>query len=171
MALLRLRIVPDRALRQKAKRVRSIDASLHRLIDDMVDTMPHEGGVGLAANQVGALHRVAIIQLPEDEEPRVLINPEVVRRQGQREIEEGCLSIPGYRGMIFRSETVRVKALDRHGKPVRIKASDLLAQALEHEIDHLNGLLYIDHIQSHDQLYKIEPVSEDPEEQVEASVA
>ncbi len=170
MALLRLRFVPDRVLRQKATRVRSIDASLQRLIDDMADTMPREGGVGLAANQVGALHRVVVIQLPDDEEPRILINPEVVRREGQREIEEGCLSIPGYRGMIFRSETVRVKALDRHGKPVRIKASDLLAQALEHEIDHLNGVLYIDHIQSHDKLYKIEPVSEESAEQVEVGV-
>ena len=163
MALLKLRIVPDPVLRQKAKRIRNIDASIQRLVDDMVETMHHEAGVGLAANQVGVLHRVAVIQLPDDEEPRVLINPEVVRRGGAREVEEGCLSIPEYRGTINRSVTVRVKALNRHGKLVRIKAeNDLLAQALEHEIDHLNGILYIDHLESHEKLHKIEPETQEP---------
>ena len=164
MALLKLRIVPDPVLHQKAKRVRNIDAALQRLLDDMIETMPHEGGVGLAANQVGVLQRVAVIQLPEDEEPRVLINPQVVATEGQREVEEGCLSIPGYRGLLSRAETVRVKALDRHGKPVRIKADGLLAQALQHETDHLNGILYIDHLESHDKLYKVEPEPQDPTE-------
>jgi len=139
---LRLRIVPDPALSQKAKRVRNIDTALQRLIDDMIDTMHHEGGVGLAANQVGVLRRVAVIQLPEDEEPLVLINPQVVSTQGQREIEEGCLSIPGYRGLLSRGEVVRVKALDRNGKPIRIKADGLMAQVLEHEINHLDGILF-----------------------------
>lgn len=167
MALLKLRIVPDPVLGQKAKRVRNIDAALQRLIDDMIETMHHEGGVGLAANQVGALRRVAVIQLPEDEEARILINPQVVATQGKRELEEGCLSIPGYRGLLSRAETVRAKALDRNGKPIRIKADGLLAQALEHEIDHLNGILYVDHLESHDKLYKVEP---EPEEPVEAGV-
>ena len=171
MAHLKLRIVPDPVLRQKAKRVRSIDGSINHLIDDMVETMYRESGVGLAANQVGVLQRVAVIQLPDDEEPIVLINPSVVRITGQRELEEGCLSIPGYRGLLYRSEIVRVKAFDRYGKPMRIKADGLLAQALEHEIDHLNGILYIDHIASHEKLYKIELDSEEKHEaSVEASV-
>ena len=167
MALLELRIAPDLVLQRKAKRVRTIDASVQRLIEDMVETMHHEGGVGLAANQVGVLQRVAVIQLPEDEEPRVLINPEVVRWEGQREVEEGCLSIPGYRGTLLRSVTVRVKAQDRHGRSIRIKGEELLAQALEHEIDHLNGILYVDHLESHEKLYKIEP---EEQERVEAGV-
>ncbi|MEE8442135.1 MAG: peptide deformylase [Dehalococcoidia bacterium] len=169
MTLLRLRFAPDPVLTVKAKRVRTIDASLQRLIGDMIETMHHEGGVGLAANQVGVLRRVAVIQLPEDEEPYVLINPQVVSIQGQRELEEGCLSIPGYRGTLSRAETVRAKALDRNGKSIRIKADGLMAQALEHEIDHLNGILYVDHLDSRDKLHKLEPEPE-PEEPVEAGI-
>ncbi|MBI4201224.1 MAG: peptide deformylase [Chloroflexi bacterium] len=167
MALLKLRIVPDPVLRQKAKRIGSIDARLQRLVDDMIETMHHEGGVGLAANQVGVLQRVVVIQLAEDEEARVLVNPQMVERQGQREVEEGCLSIPGYRGTLFRSLTVKVKAQDRNGKPYRIKAEGLLAQALEHELDHLNGILYIDHLESHEKLRKLEA---EPPQPVEAGV-
>ena len=167
MALLELRNLPDPVLRQKAKRVRNIDTSLQRLIDDMVETMHHENGVGLAANQVGVLQRVVVIQLPEDEKPRVLINPQMVKKDGQREIDEGCLSIPGYKGQVLRAEIVRVKALDRLGKPVRIKGDELLAQALEHELDHLNGILYVDHLESHEKLYKLE---EELGEPVEAGV-
>jgi peptide deformylase len=157
VALLKLRIVPDPFLRQKAKRVRFFNASLHRLADNMVETMIFENGVGLAANQVGVLQRVAVIQMPEDEEATVLINPEIVNRKGEREVDEGCLSVPGYRGTLPRFVTIKVKAQDRYGKQVRIKAEGLLAQALEHEVDHLNGTLYIDHLDSHDKLYKIEP--------------
>jgi len=167
VAVLDIRVVPDPILRRKTRRVRDIDASIQRLLDDMLETMHYAGGVGLAANQVGVLHRVAVIQRPEDQEPLFLVNPEVVRREGQREVEEGCLSIPGYQGTLFRSVTVRVKALDRNGKPFRIKAEELLAQALEHEIDHLNGILYIDHLKSHEKLHKIE-TEQDP---VEAGAA
>jgi peptide deformylase len=173
MALLTLRIAPDRLLHVKAKKIRTIDASIHRLADDMVETMYHENGVGLAANQVGVLQRICVIQVPEDEEPRILINPEIVETQGQREVDEGCLSVPGYRGTINRSETVRVRAQGINGKIIKIKAEDLLAQALEHEIDHLNGILYLDHLESHDNLYKIEPEppeSSESQESVEAGV-
>ena len=152
-----MRIVPDPVLRQKAKRVSSLGGSLQRLIDDMIETMHEANGVGLAANQVGVLQRVVVIQLPEDEEPRVFINPEITRREGEREVEEGCLSIPGYRGMVQRSVKVRAKGLDRNGKQVRVSAEELLAQALEHEIDHLDGALYIDRLVSRDQLWKEEP--------------
>ncbi len=163
MPLLPMRMVPDPILREKAKRVSSIGGSLQRLIDDMIETMHDSQGVGLAANQVGVLQRVVVIQLPEDEEARVFVNPEITRREGEREVEEGCLSIPGYRGTVRRSVRVRAKGLDRNGKQVRVTAEDLLAQALEHEIDHLDGTLYIDRLVSRDQLWKEEP-QEEPDE-------
>ena len=155
VAVLPLRYMPDPVLRTKAKRVRAIDGSIQRLIDNMLETMHHHHGVGLAANQVGVLLRVLVIQLPE-EEPIVLINPEITRRRGEREVEEGCLSIPGYRGITRRSEKVEARGLDRRGKQVKIKADGLLAQALEHEVDHLDGILYIDRLVSRDRLWKIE---------------
>lgn len=164
MSILPIRIHPDPVLRQRSKKVRKIDASIQKLIDDMIDTMRGASGVGLAAPQIGKAIRVMVIEVP-GREPFALINPEVVRREGQRRVEEGCLSIPGYKAEISRSVTVAVKALDREGRPVRIKAAAreeapeeaLLAQALEHEIDHLNGVLYIDHLESLDQLIRLEP--------------
>jgi len=156
MAIIPIRVLPDPVLRQKSKRVRVIDGSVRRLIGDMLETMHSAGGVGLAAPQVGVSLRVIIIGIPGQEEI-VLINPEIVRRTGERLVEEGCLSIPGYIGEIKRAETVRVKGRDQNGKEIRIKANELLAQALEHEIDHLNGVLYIDHLESMDKLRKIEP--------------
>ena len=156
MAILPIHVVPDPVLRQKSKRVRSIDESIHWLIDDMRETMNHVHGAGLAAPQLGTLLRVIVIGVPEEEDI-VLINPEIVRRKGERVVDEGCLSIPGYIGQIKRAESVRVKGRDQNGKEIRIKASELLAQALEHEIDHLNGVLYIDYLDSMDKLRKLEP--------------
>jgi peptide deformylase len=150
---------PDPVLRKKTKRVLSIDKSTLKLIKDMIDTMQHADGLGLAAPQVGYSLRVAVLQMP-DEEPFAIINPEVIKRIGEREVAEGCLSIPGYQGKIKRSVTVTVKGLDQHGKPMRIKAEKLLAQALEHEIDHLNGVLYIDRLENADDFYKVETVSQ-----------
>ena len=157
MTVLNLRTLPDPVLRQKARRVTRIDDALQKLIDDMIDTMRAASGVGLAANQVGVLQRVVVIEIPEEEEVRVLINPEITRREGERVVEEGCLSIPGYRGELTRSLKVRARALDRDGNTVRIRAEGLLAQALEHETDHINGTLYIDHLESSDKLWKLEP--------------
>ena len=168
MPVLPVRILPDPILREKAKRVRTVDASIRRLAENMIETMYQAGGVGLAANQVGVLQRIIVIQTPEDEEPRVLINPEIVRSEGEREVEEGCLSIPGYRGLVKRSVTVRAKALDRNGKQVRIKAEELLAQDLEHEIDHLDGTLYIDRLVSRENLWKLSE-ERDESSAVEAS--
>jgi len=145
-------------LRQKAKKVPTIDSSIQRLIDDMIETMQQANGAGLAAPQVGKSLQVIVIQMPEDE-PIAIINPKVVKRSGEREVAEGCLSVPGYSGEIKRSASVIVKGLNRDGKEIRIKASELMAQALEHEIDHLNGTLYIDHLASQDKLYKIKPES------------
>ena len=157
MAVLPIYEFPHLVLRQKAKKVRKIDRSIERLADDMTETLRQASGVGLAANQVGVLRRVIVIQLPEEEEPRVYINPEIVHREGERKVEEGCLSVPGYKGIITRAVWVKAKGLDRRSRLVRLKADGILAQALEHEIDHLNGILYMDHLNSHEQLIKIQP--------------
>jgi peptide deformylase len=157
MAVLIIRALPNSVLRQRAKRVMEIDVSIQRLVDDLLETMRHASGVGLAAPQVGVPLRVAVIQLSEEDEPLVLVNPQVVKRSGEREVEEGCLSIPGYRGEIKRSVSITVKGRDRTGKEVRVKGTELLAQALEHEIDHLNGVLYVDHLESRDKLFRLEP--------------
>ena len=160
MAVLPLRYHPDPVLRQKAKRVKNIDGSLQKLIDDMIETMRATSGVGLAAPQVGVSLRLAVIEIPPPESigPIVLINPEIVSRFGDRDVEEGCLSLPGFRGNIKRSVTVVVKAKDRHGKEIKVKADGLLAEALEHELDHLNGMLYIDHMEEGEDPHKIVPV-------------
>jgi peptide deformylase len=149
----------DVVLRRKAKKVSSIDKSVQRLIDDMIETMHHQEGVGLAAPQIGVSLRVIVVQMPE-EDPIAMINPEVVKRSGEREVNEACLSVPGYGGEIKRSVTVTVKGLDREGKSLRIKADGLLAQALEHEIDHLDGKLFIDHIEADEKLYRVVPSDE-----------
>ncbi len=147
MAVLQVTRSPDPLLRRRTRWVKRIDASIQKIIDDMIETMHAERGVGLAANQVGIPLRLAVAQPEEDDEPIVLINLEIVRRKGEREVNEGCLSIPGYRGTVRRSVKVRAKALDRTGRPFKIKAEgDVLAQALEHETDHLNGVLYTDHL-------------------------
>ncbi len=156
MTFIPIRVAPDPVLRQKSKRVRNIDGSIQKLLDNMIETMHTAGGVGLAAPQIGVPLRVIVIGIPGEEEI-ALINPQIVRRAGERPVNEGCLSIPGYVGQIKRSVSVRVKGLDQKGKEIRIKADELLAQALEHEIDHLNGVLYIDHLDSTDMLRKIEP--------------
>ena len=167
MSVLRMRLLPDPILRQQAKKlgkVQSNTSNIKKSTDDMIETMHSEHGVGLAANQIGSLQKVAVIQLPEWEEAMVLINPEIVKQEGEREVEEGCLSIPGYRGMVKRSINVRARALGLDGKVVRIKADELFAQALEHEIDHLNGILYIDRLVSPDSLWKVTHPPEGEEE-------
>jgi peptide deformylase len=152
--------LPHPTLRQRARKVRTIGPKTLRLAYDMIDTMHDAAGVGLAANQVGSLQRVIVIQLPEEEETRIYVNPEIVHREGQREVEEGCLSVPGYKGLINRSLWVKFSALDHTSKTVKLKAEELLSQAIEHEVDHLDGILYLDHLESHDKLVKIEPESE-----------
>ena len=156
MAILPIRTLPDPVLRQKAKRVKTIDGSIQKLIANMLETVrAAPGRAGLAAPQVGTSLRVIVIDIPGAENV-VLINPEIVKRSGERPVTEGCLSVPGYYGEIKRAESVTAKGRDASGKEIRIKAEELLAQALEHEIDHLNGILYIDHLESQDKLYKVE---------------
>jgi peptide deformylase len=156
MAVLPIRTLPDPVLRQKSKRVKTIDGSIQKLIENMLETVrAAPGRAGLAAPQVGTSLRVIVIDIPGAENV-VLINPEIVKCSGERPVTEGCLSVPGYYGEITRSESVTAKGRDASGKEIRIKAEELLAQALEHEIDHLNGILYIDHLESQDKLYKVE---------------
>jgi peptide deformylase len=153
MTVLNIRNRYDPVLRKKAKKIKEIDRSIQSLIDDMIDTMKAAYGVGLAAPQIGQSFRIAVIQIP-DEDVIVLINPEIVKRGGERCITEACLSVPGYYGEITRSVWVKVKALNREGKEIRLRGEEILAQALEHEIDHLNGILYLDHLPSPDMLQK-----------------
>jgi peptide deformylase len=163
MTVLPIRTVPDPILRQKAKQVKLIGHSVKKLIDDMLETLHAvPGRAGLAAPQVGKSLRVCVIGIPgEEDESKVkdyiLINPEIVKTKGERILQEGCLSIPGYVGEIKRAEKVTAKGKNLDGKEVRIRAEGLLAEALEHEVDHLNGILYIDHLESPDKLYKIQP--------------
>ena len=155
MAVLEICCLPDPVLRRKARRVPSIDGSIQQLIDNMIDTMQHTHGVGLAAPQIGVSLQVVVLQMP-DEEPFAIVNPEIVKRSGEQQVMEGCLSVPGYVGEFKRSAAVTVKGLDRNGKAMRVKATGLLAEALEHEIDHLKGVVYIDHLDAVDRLHRVE---------------
>ena len=156
MAVIPIRLAPDPVLRKKAKRVKVFDNTLQRLIDDMRETMHDAGGVGLAAPQVGVPLRVIVIGIPEEEDI-VLINPQILNKFGERIVNEGCLSIPGYIGEVTRAVAVTVKGKAPSGKEIRLKGEDMLAHALEHEIDHINGILYIDHLESPDKLKKLKP--------------
>jgi len=158
MALIPIRTVPDPVLRQKARRVKNVDGSTRKLVEDMLETMRTAYGVGLAAPQVGVPLRVIVIRLPEEEEEEiVLVNPQVVRRSGEIVGVEGCLSIPGYVADIPRAARITVKGLDRDGKETRIKGEELLARVLQHEMDHLNGTLYTDYLESMDELRPVQP--------------
>jgi len=159
MAVLKIRTNPDPVLRRKARKIAAIDDSIRKLIDDMVETMQESYGVGLAANQVGVPLRVVVIQVPE-QELLVLINPVIVETKGERMVIEGCLSVPGYQAEVPRAESVRVQARDRNGKIFRKRGTELLAQALQHEIDHLNGMLYIDYLKDKSQLRKTDSFKE-----------
>ena len=163
MAVLPIIKFPDKTLRQRARKVRVINRSIIRLANDMIETMDDADGVGLAANQVGVLRRVIVVRLPEDEVAQVYVNPEIVRREGERLVEEGCLSVPGYVGTVTRSIWVRFRGLDLNSKLVRMRADSLLAQVLEHEVDHLNGILYMDHLAAHETLRPVEEATEDAE--------
>jgi peptide deformylase len=138
---------PEKVLREKASHVTDCDSKLNKLIDDMIETMYAAPGVGLAANQVGVPKQVAVIDVSAREEKSpliVLVNPEIVHLEGEVEAEEGCLSVPDYTTVLKRAMKVCVKGLDRHGTPIEIEAEGLLARALQHEIDHLNGILFVD---------------------------
>ena len=149
MAILEIKKYPEKVLKQKALPVTAFDQDLQSLIDDMVETMYAAPGVGLAAPQVGESRRLAVIDISSKEEEvplLVLVNPVIVDSEGVIEFEEGCLSIPEYTTIVKRAEKVLVRAQDREGEAIEIEGTDLLAIALQHEIDHLEGILLIDRI-------------------------
>lgn len=143
-------LLPDPVLRQKSAPVERVDADLGRLVDDMLETMYDAPGIGLAAIQVGVPRRLLVLDVSKDEDgrnPHIFINPEIVSASDERATyEEGCLSIPDYYAEVERPATVKVRHLDREGKEQMTEAEGLLATCLQHEIDHLNGVLFIDHI-------------------------
>jgi peptide deformylase len=151
MALLPILHHPDPRLRQKAAPVTTFDAALQDLIEDMFETMYAAPGVGLAATQVGIGKRLAVIDCAEDKaqpQPMVLVNPEIVERSERVDMDEGCLSVPGVSDKVARYNRVRLRALDRRGEAFELEAEGLLAQAIQHEVDHLDGKLYIDYLSS-----------------------
>ena len=147
MAIRNIREEGDEILRKKSREVEVIDDKIRELIEDMVETMHKYNGVGLAAVQVGILKRLVVIDIEYDGSPSLkLVNPVIVKAKGEQEVEEGCLSFPNKFGKIIRPAEVIVKAQDENGKHVKISAKGLLAQALSHEIDHLNGVLFVDKV-------------------------
>lgn len=145
MAIRKILYLPDERLRRVAKPVEAFDDNLQTLIDDMFETMYHAKGVGLAAPQIGVSLRLSVLDVTgEKKDQIVIINPEIVSSEGEKEFEEGCLSVPGAYDTVIRAEKVTVKAVDRFGKPFEISGEGLLGECLQHEIDHLNGKLFID---------------------------
>lgn len=144
MAIREIRANGDEILRKRAREVEQVDEKIRELLEDMLETMHKYNGVGLAAPQVGILKRVIVIDLYDGNEPLKLINPVILKEKGKQEVEEGCLSFPNQFAKVIRPEEVVVEALNENGEKVKIKAKGLLAQALCHEIDHLEGRLFVD---------------------------
>ena len=147
MAIRIIREEGDEILKKKSREVEKIDEKVKELIQDMLDTMHKLNGVGLAAVQVGVLKRIVVIDLYEEGvEPYILINPEIIKTKGEQTVDEGCLSFPNKFARIIRPKEVVAKALNEKGEEIEIKAKDLLAQAICHEVDHLNGVVFVDKI-------------------------
>lgn len=146
MAIREIRLSNDEILRKTSREVETVDDRIKELLDDMVETMHKYNGVGLAGPQVGVIKRVIVIDLYDGEEPLKLVNPKIIKTKGEQEVEEGCLSFPNEYAKMIRPKEVVVEALNEEGKKVKIVGKDLLAQALAHEIDHLNGVLFIDNM-------------------------
>ena len=144
MAIRTMRLEKDEILRKKSREVDIIDDKIQTLIDDMIETMYKYNGVGLSAVQVGVLKRVVVIDIEDGEGARVFINPKIISTKGEHEVEEGCLSFPNEYAKVVRPKELTVEALDRDGKKFKLKAKDLLAQAVAHEVDHLDGIIFID---------------------------
>jgi peptide deformylase len=147
MAILEILHFPDPRLRHHAEPVERVDDRIRGLVDDMLETMYQAPGIGLAATQVNVASRVLVIDISEDKsEPRCFINPEILERWGEEQMEEGCLSVPGVFEKVIRAERVRVRALGRDGVPFELEADGLLAVCIQHEIDHLDGKLFVDYL-------------------------
>jgi len=149
LSILTILEFPDERLRKKAAVVKTVDDKIKKLVDDMLETMYESKGVGLAATQVDVHQRIIVIDVSEEkDDPLFLINPEIIEKDGIKESEEGCLSVPGFFEKVKRAEHVRVKALNREGQSFEFVARDLLAVCVQHEMDHLNGKLFVDYISS-----------------------
>lgn len=146
MAIRNLRYDGDEILKKKSREVEVVDEKVQTLIDDMIETMHKYNGVGLAAVQVGVLKRIVVIDLYDDNGPIVLINPVILKTKGEQEVDEGCLSFPNKFAKVKRPAEVTAEYIDREGKRMRVKAKELLAQAICHEVDHLNGEVFMDKI-------------------------
>ncbi len=146
MAIRIIRKDGDEILRKKAREVEKVDDKIREILDDMVETMHQFNGVGLAGPQIGMLKRLVVIDLYDDKGPIKLVNPRIIKQNGEQEVEEGCLSFPNQFAKIIRPAKVTIEALDENGKNIKIKAEGLLAQAISHELDHLDGILFVDKI-------------------------
>ncbi|NGN99941.1 peptide deformylase [Grimontia sp. S25] len=147
MSVLQVLTFPDDRLRTVAKPVESVTPEIQTIVDDMLETMYDEEGIGLAATQVDIHQRIVVIDISETrDEPMVLINPEIIDKRGEDGIEEGCLSVPGARALVSRASEVTVRALDRDGNEYQFEADDLLAICVQHELDHLEGKLFVDYL-------------------------
>ena len=147
MAILEILHFPDARLRNVAKPVAQVDDSVRKLIDDMLETMYEAPGIGLAAIQVNQPRRVIVVDISEERnQPLALVNPEILEKHGEEQMEEGCLSVPGVYEPVQRAERVRVRALDRDGGAIEMDADGLLAVCIQHEIDHLDGKLFVDYL-------------------------
>ncbi|MDK2626943.1 peptide deformylase [Vibrio vulnificus] len=147
MSVLQVLTFPDNRLRTVAKPVEKVTPEIQKIVDDMIETMYDEEGIGLAATQVDIHQRIVVIDISESRnEPMVLINPEILEKRGEDGIEEGCLSVPGARALVPRAAEVTVKALDRDGNEFTLEADDLLAICIQHELDHLQGKLFVDYL-------------------------
>lgn len=176
MALRDLVFINNPLLREKSKKVKKFGPELKKLADDMLETMHANSGVGLAAPQVGVLQRLIVAQEPPEEEgaewgkPYVLVNPEVIEASDEMvEGEEGCLSVPTWYGLVKRPSSVTVKAKDVQGKNIRFRAEGYLARIISHEIDHLHGVLFVDHIVDADKIWQVLPGEEQPQEEADAA--
>lgn len=146
MAIRIVREDGEEILRKKSKEVEIVDDKIKMILDDMVETLHSYNGVGLAAPQIGILKRLVVIDLYDDKGPIKLINPKIVKQKGQQEVEEGCLSFPNKFAKIIRPAEIVIEALNENGKKIKIKGEGLLAQAISHELDHLDGILFVDKI-------------------------
>lgn len=146
MAIRIIRENGDEILRKKSKEVEEVNDKIRQILDDMVETLHKYNGVGLAAPQIGILKRLVVIDLYDDNGPIKLINPVIIKEKGAQEVEEGCLSFPNQYAKIVRPAEVTINALNERGEEIKIKAKELLAQAISHEIDHLDGILFVDKI-------------------------
>jgi peptide deformylase len=160
--------VGDPRLRTRSRPVQGLTPEVAQLIDDMVENMHESDGIGLAAVQVGELQQIVVVELPEDEEVwgsgvrYIVINPEIVKASRETEVgTEGCLSVPGYVGEVERSTEILVRGLDPHGRKFRLRPRGFLARVFQHEIDHVNGVLYIDRLVAPDRIWEVQPGTEE----------